>query len=151
MLYEIFLTYCFRYTMKKNYFKENWSFLVIPTWWISLWMCTKTFIQMRFLMVSLVINGSVDFAVSFQVDAWVNEIVTILSNSCQFYCLKTVPGGGFCLKHLSFCPPFLLITVHLAPYSGMVLKNTLIVGNNVYAVLGTYGIKISVLSLRKDD
>lgn len=38
--------------MKKSCFKENWISLVIPTWWILLWMCTKTFIPMKSLMVS---------------------------------------------------------------------------------------------------
>lgn len=38
--------------MKKSCSKENWISLVIPTWWILLWMCTKIFILMKFLMVS---------------------------------------------------------------------------------------------------
>lgn len=51
--------------MKKNYFKENWISLVIPTWWILLWMCTKIFILMKFHMVSCSVNKEVFLYILF--------------------------------------------------------------------------------------
>lgn len=35
-----------RYIMKKNYYKGNWIFLVIPAWLTLLWMHTQTLILM---------------------------------------------------------------------------------------------------------
>lgn len=43
--------------MKRNYFKENWISLVTPIWWTLLWMSTKTFILMIFLMVSYLLTN----------------------------------------------------------------------------------------------
>lgn len=37
----------FRFTMRRNSSKANWICSATPTWWISLWMCTKTFTPIR--------------------------------------------------------------------------------------------------------
>lgn len=93
-----------RFTMRRNFSRESWTSSATPTWWILLWMCTKTCTRTR---RSHTVRICVIYIFNVTVHWWQWCYTTLMSSPRINWCTNT---------HVFYTVCYSLIVNHKTKY-----------------------------------